>query len=104
MIARAWHGRVPLQKGEDYLNFLKKRAVPDYQGTPGNRGVYILRRVEKGEAHFLLITLWDSREAIRAFAGDDIERARYYPEDNGFLLELEPHVTHYEVAASPEPA
>jgi hypothetical protein len=52
-------------------------------------------------AHFLLLTLWDSRDAIRAFAGDDMDCARYYPEDAAFLLELEPTVTHYEVAGGP---
>ena len=36
-------------------------------------------------------------EAIRAFAGDDVERARYYPEDREYLLQLEPRVAHYEV-------
>ena len=43
------------------------------------------------------MTLWDSWESIRAFAGDDVERARYYPEDTRYLLELEPTVTHFEV-------
>jgi hypothetical protein len=57
---------------------------------------------EKAEAYLLLLTLWDSLDAIRAFAGPDMERAKYYPEDEAFLLELEPTVTHYEVLASPE--
>jgi hypothetical protein len=48
-------------------------------------------------AHFLLISLWESWNAIRSFAGEDIERARYYPQDAEYLLELEPKVTHYEV-------
>ena len=47
--------------------------------------------------HFVLTTLWDSVDAIRSFAGDDYERARYYPEDDAYLLEREPLVTHYEV-------
>lgn len=47
--------------------------------------------------HYLLLTLWDSVDAIRRFAGDEYEKARYYPEDKNFLLELEPFVTHYEV-------
>jgi hypothetical protein len=50
------------------------------------------------------MSLWDSMDSIRAFAGDDVERARYYPEDRGFLLELEPHVTHYEVRERPAEA
>ncbi len=58
-------------------------------------------RREGKVVHFVFLSLWESREAIRAFAGDDLEKARYYPEDEHFLLELEPTVTHYEVAASP---
>jgi heme-degrading monooxygenase HmoA len=57
--------------------------------------------MEGDEVHFLLLTLWDSLDAIRAFAGPDVERAKYYPEDEGFLIELEPTVTHYEVLYPP---
>ena len=101
MIARTWHGRVPAAKADAYFAYLQRTGIPDYQRTPGNRGVYVFRRVEGGEAHFLLTSLWDSLEAIRAFAGDDLERARYYPEDTAYLLELEPKVTHYEVLVAP---
>lgn len=104
MIARTWHGAVPAEKADAYHDYLLKTGVPDYQNTPGNRGVYVFRRTEEGTTHFLLLTLWDSLEAIRAFAGDNVEAARYYPEDEGYLLELEPTVTHYEVLASPEDA
>ena len=102
MIARTWHGVVPADKADAYFAYLQRTGVPDYRGTPGNRGVYVLRRIQDGQAHFLLMTLWESREAIRAFAGADIERARYYPEDEAYLVELEPHVKHYEVLVSPE--
>ena len=102
MIARTWHGAVPVSKADAYHAYLLRTGVPDYEATPGNRGVYVLRRAEGDVAHFLLLTLWDSFDAIRAFAGDDVDRARYYPEDADFLLDLEPTVTHYEVAAAPE--
>jgi heme-degrading monooxygenase HmoA len=97
MIARTWHGMVAESKAEAYHQFLLRTGVPDYRATPGNRGVFVLRRVSEGRAHFLLISLWDSWEAIKKFAGDDVERAYYYPEDKDFLLEFEPCVTHYEV-------
>jgi heme-degrading monooxygenase HmoA len=103
MIARAWHGMVPAEKSDAYFDFLSRRAIPDYRATPGNRGVYVLRRAEGGRAHFLLLSLWESREAIAAFAGADIELARYYPEDTAFLLEFEARVTHYDVLAAPGP-
>ena len=99
MIARIWHGITPESKAAAYLDYLNATGVPDYRATPGNRGVYVLCRTEKDAAHFLLISLWDSLNAIRRFAGADVETARYYPEDDKFLLEREPNVTHYEVLA-----
>jgi heme-degrading monooxygenase HmoA len=102
MIARTWHGKVPAGRADEYYDYLLRTGVPGYRGTPGNRGVYVFRRIEGDVAHFLLTSLWDSLGSIRAFAGDDIERARYYPEDTGFLLELEPGVTHYEVLSTPD--
>jgi heme-degrading monooxygenase HmoA len=101
MIARIWHGVVPGEQADGYHAYLLRTGVPDYQSTPGSRGVYVLRRMEGSHAHFLLISLWDSLEAIRAFAGDDVERARYYPEDASYLVEMEPAVTHYEVLTGP---
>lgn len=47
--------------------------------------------------HFITLTFWDSLESIKGFAGQDVEAAKYYPEDKGFLLEFEPKVVHYEV-------
>jgi heme-degrading monooxygenase HmoA len=103
MIARIWHGAVPGEKAGDYLEFLERTGLHDYRTTPGNRGVRVLRRFEGEVAHFLLLTFWDSMEAIRRFAGPDPSRARYYPEDEAFLLEKEPSVTHYEVLTSGDP-
>lgn len=97
MIARIWHGITPAAKAEVYLDFLNQSGVPDYRATPGNRGVYVLRRIEGEVAHFTLISLWDSMEAVKGFAGPQPEIAHYYPEDKDFLLEFEPTVTHHEV-------
>jgi len=97
MIARLWHGRTEVRKAEAYFAFLKERALPDYRGSRGNLAAYVLRRIEGDEAHFLTLTFWDSEEAIRGFAGPQIDRARYYPEDRAFLLEFEATVEHYEV-------
>ncbi len=97
MIARIWHGITEAGQADEYLSFLIERAIPDYESIEGNRGAYILRRSEGELAHFLTLTFWDSADAIRKFAGADIERARYYPEDANFLREFEPTVTHYQV-------
>jgi heme-degrading monooxygenase HmoA len=107
MIARTWHGRVPAHKAEAYHDYLRRTGLPDYATTPGNRGVLVLCRTEGDVTHFVLTTLWDSVEAIRLFAGDDYTRARYYPEDDDYLLEREAFVTHYDVllaAIPPAPA
>lgn len=97
MIVRLWHGRVPTIKADEYRAFVKERAIPDYRSVPGNISVHVLERREGDVTHFITLTFWDGPEAIRDFAGDDVEAAKYYPEDANFLLEFEPKVAHYEV-------
>ncbi len=65
------------------------------------REVWVLCRVSRGEAEFRRISLWESWDAIKAFAGAEYEKAVYYPEDQRFLLQQDPNVTHYEVLSSP---
>jgi heme-degrading monooxygenase HmoA len=65
--------------------------------TPGNRGVYMLRRIRDDTAEFVMISLWESEEAIRGFAGNDIDVAVFFPEDDRYLVERELIVSHYEV-------
>jgi len=100
MICRIWHGRTPRSKADAYAHFLASRAIPDYQSVPGNLSVQVLRRDDADATHFLTVTHWESEDAIRAFAGNDILKAKYYPEDADFLLEFEPYVQHYVVTAS----
>lgn len=96
-VVRIWRGVTPEAKADDYVRYLEETGLNDYRATPGNRGVRVLRRVRGGTAEFLLMTEWESLDAIRAFAGDDIDRAVYYPKDREFLLELEPEVAHYDI-------
>src|SRR5215469_5532784 len=100
MIVRIWHGRTPRDRADEYAAFLTMRAIPDYRGTEGNLDVTILRRDEPDVSHFLTVTRWESEEAIRAFAGDQVLKAKYYAEDKEFLLEFEPEVQHLMVVAS----
>ncbi|HET7038382.1 MAG TPA: hypothetical protein VFH97_00760 [Gemmatimonadales bacterium] len=100
MIARIWHGVTAAKDYDAYWAFLHARAIPDYRGTPGNRGVRLFRRLDGDRAHFLTLSYWTSLEAIHAFAGADVAVAKYYPEDRQYLLEFEPTVTHYEVTES----
>ena len=102
MIVRLWHGRVPHGKAAAYREFLVSRAIPDYRSVDGNLDVKILERQQDDATHFITMTTWENLDAIRAFAGDDIEKAKYYPEDSGFLLEFEPRVVHYEIVSEEE--
>lgn len=99
MICRIWHGRTTLQNADAYALFLEQRAIPDYRSIQGNIDVEILRRDEGAITHFLTVTHWDSEQAIYRFAGEDILKAKYYPEDEDFLLEFEPTVQHFTVVA-----
>lgn len=103
MIARIWHGMTSGAKADKYTDFLNARAIPDFRSTAGNLGVHILRRDDGDRTHFITLTFWASLETIKGFAGDPVDRAKYYPEDKDFLLEFEPKVQHWEVAGSAKP-
>ena len=104
MIARTWSGRTRREDAETYLEVVRETGLSDIAKTPGNQGAWLLRREVGDEAEFFLISLWDSFESIRAFAGTDVDKARYYPEDDPYLLEKAKSVVHYEVVhrASPD--
>ena len=97
MIARIWRGRIRANDVEAYGNYIAATGLADYRSTPGNRGAQMLTRVERDVAHVITLSFWDDLESIRAFAGDDVTRARYYPDDNRFLLDFPERVEHYDV-------
>lgn len=98
MIARIWRGITLADRADAYLEYLRETGLRDYARTPGNHGVSVLRRVQGEHCEVMLVSLWDSMDAVRAFAGENPERSVYYPEDQDYLLEMEPLVRHYEVA------
>jgi heme-degrading monooxygenase HmoA len=104
VIARIWRGWTSREDAEAYARYMVEVAAPDSLGTPGNRGFSVLHRPDGEREEFLTISLWESLDVIRAFAGDDIEKAVFYPEDDRFLVEREHTVKHYEVVHSVEPA
>jgi heme-degrading monooxygenase HmoA len=104
MIARIWRGRTRVEKAQEYLDFLERKGLSGYRATEGNCGVQILLRKDAEVAEFLLISFWESLDAIRRFAGSEPEKAVYYPEDDAFLLEKEPTVSHYALVAGAPPA
>jgi len=100
MIARIWHGKTSAANFDAYTEFLKHVAIPDYQKTTGFKALSFLRHINDSEGHFNLITYWEDLDVIKNFAGQDFEKAKYYPEDDNFLLEFEEKVQHFEVFAS----
>jgi heme-degrading monooxygenase HmoA len=103
MIARTWRGATRARDSEAYLDYLHQTGFAEYRKISGNRGVLGLRRIVNDRAEFLLVSLWDSEDAIRQFAGNDIEKAVFYPEDDRFLVERENRVSHYEVVFDGSP-
>ena len=103
MIARIWRGAVAQADGDAYAEYIDETGMAAYTETPGNRGAWMLRRDIDGKTEFVMFTLWDSMESIRAFAGDRPEVAVFYPEDDRYLVERDETVTHYVVDRSAWP-
>ncbi len=100
MIARLWKGRVPQAKADAYLDLMRTVAIPDYRAIPGNRGASCLNRTEGGVTEVWMLTFWDDLDAVRGFAGEPVDAAKYYDFDDGFLLEKAAKVTHLEVSGA----
>ena len=94
---RLWHGEVPLEKADEYQQFMVDKAAPDYASIDGLLNIYFQRKDEATKAHFLLVTIWDSLASIKKFAGEQPEIAKYYLEDDDFLLEKEKHSAIYDI-------
>jgi len=103
MIMRIWRGITPKEQGDAYLEHLQQTALQTLSQQPGQRGAWVLRRVHGDRCEFQLLSLWESPDALRAFAGDQPERAIYFAEDDKFLLDMEPLVRLYEVVDRVEP-
>lgn len=97
MIARTWRGATTEADGDDYLEVLRETGVAACRTTDGNEGVYVLRRETEGRAEFLFVSLWESMDAVRRFAGPEPERAVFYPEDDRYLIERDESVEHWDV-------
>ena len=97
MIARIWRGVVRADDAAAYAGYIQQTGIDGYRKTPGNRGAWALWRTQDDRAEFITLSFWESRQAIRGFAGEDIEKAVFYPEDDRFLLERDLTVRHYEI-------
>ncbi len=96
MITRIWHGRTTAKNADIYLEYIQETGLKDYLATGGIISAKILRKIDGEICHFYTITEWKDIESIINFAGNDYEKARYYPEDKEYLLEFEDAVNHYE--------
>lgn len=96
MIVRIWHGRTKTSDAQAYREFVIATGITDYKSVKGNLGAQVWQRKEGDITHIWTVSWWDTFESIKAFAGEDIEKAKYYKEDKDFLLEFEPSVTHSE--------
>lgn len=96
-LARMWTGTVLPSRADAYEEYLQRTGVPEVRSTSGNLGVLLLRRDLPSETEFSVLSLWEDEEAIHRFAGDEIDKAVYFPEDRDFLLRMEPNVTHYRI-------
>jgi heme-degrading monooxygenase HmoA len=99
VIARIWRGATREADAEAYVEYLRGTGLKAYRETPGNQGAWVLWRVANGRAEFLTLSFWESTEAIRGFAGADIERAVFYPKDDRYLVERDTTVRHFQVIA-----
>jgi heme-degrading monooxygenase HmoA len=97
VIARVWHGRTSVTKADEYYEYLKEAGIKKIEAIPGNLGVQVFRGTDGKVTDFTVISYWESLDAIRKFAGNDIEKTHSLPKDPEYLLEIEPKVKHYEV-------
>ena len=98
MIARLWRGRATGANAAAYVRHFTHSVVPELKAIQGHRGAWLLQRELASETEFLALTLWTSLDAIRAFAGDDVETAIVAPEARVALSGFDDHACHYEVA------
>lgn len=96
VVAREWKGRVAPARSEEYYRYLLE-GVMKIRSVKGSLGVEVMRRNESDAVEYTVISYWESREAIKAYAGEDIEKPHHLPRDREFLLELPTRVLHYDV-------
>jgi Raf kinase inhibitor-like YbhB/YbcL family protein len=102
-VARVWHGQVPASRGDEYEKYLYENGVVKLRETPGNLGAQMFRRKAGDRADFVVISYWPSEDAIRAWAGENLTKARLLPRDPEFLIDPESEVKHYVIAAEEMP-
>jgi heme-degrading monooxygenase HmoA len=106
-VMRRWSAVIRTADEAEYVRYVEETGIGDYAATPGNRGFQLLlRSLGDGRSEVTTLSWWDSMEAVTAFAGADAAKARYYPEDDRFLLTKPETVEHFRVVLgqAPKPA
>jgi heme-degrading monooxygenase HmoA len=102
MIARIWHGWTAPGNADAYETHLRGVVLPGIeQRIEGYRGVYLLRREARDEVEFVTVTLWDSLDAVREFAGEEYEVAVVPEEARRLLSRFDERSAHYETLIEP---
>ena len=102
MIARIWRGWAPLATAGDYQRHYETEVSEHLRAVSGFRGARLLRRVDDQEVMFTSIVFFTSLDAVRAFAGDDCERAVVEPPARRALSRWDERVSHHQVVADLE--
>ena len=95
MITRIWHGCTKPENADAYHQLLTTKILPGIHRVKGYHGTYLLRRDLQGEVEFITLTLWESLDAIREFAGQDYEMAVVPPEARTLLVRFDERSEHY---------
>ena|SRR5579859_3969083 len=101
MIARVWKGWTKAEDADAYEKLLKEIVYPGLRTINGYRGGYILRQEQEHETEFVTVNLFESLDAVKAFAGPDYETPVFEPEARRLLSKVEPIARHYEVKQAP---
>jgi heme-degrading monooxygenase HmoA len=102
-IARLWRGRTLAAKADAYEKYLFASGIPLVRSTRGNLGVTVMRREDGKETEFLVLSIWESLDAVKRFAGKDYEKAVILPRDLEYLISVEPNVRHYALEREERP-
>ena len=97
MIARVWRGTALPERADQYVEHLQRSVLPELYQIEGFRGAYVLRRDLNNGVEFTVQTLWESMDAIRKFAGENVEAAVVAPAARPLFREFDSTATHYEI-------
>jgi heme-degrading monooxygenase HmoA len=97
MIIREWRGRARRSQADAYPRHFRERVISELREVPGFMGAQLSRRDVDGGVEFLVLTQWQSMDAIRGFAGTEVDKAVVERGAAAALVEFDERVRHYEV-------